>query len=547
MSLNQIPDFMLSDEAGSVKDKIAVLSGAGGAVEKTNKSEFDAYKAETVTISSFPIQVPEIDDTARIQRAINACRTKGGGTVDLLPERYDISASLVLYGYIVLQGQGQKTLLAINGDFPVVTNDGNLPYDERKFIGIENLSIQNTYTTIKTRYEIELVNPFAATISNVFIYANAVSQTDVTLNGVAGIRVYTDNGGGEGGESYCTKIKNCLLSNASILMEQSDSKITSCFVWSQTREYGIYPKAGNITIIDCDIVGSDIHGGIYLTSESKSAKVLACFFDGSYDDVPTGHGIYGYKPLLCTITGNVFWNNKKSGIWLDDAIYNTITGNVFDNNNRSEEGYSEITLNTKTDWAATKNTIVGNTFSGSRTTKGYAIEERYDDGKVAPYENNIIGNSFAPSNWKDNTGIKSFSLVSSQFNSPNILSHGFFDVPFTLDTLNNDTPDRNVNFMPGNWGFTYSPSNNILITGLGISFRTGLTSGSVTYKILKSDGTVLRSEVIAISATDKKMIITFTPIFYEGGGSGGIRVMFSCTGLNANTDISGSLRVISTV
>ena len=49
MSLNQIPDFMLSDEAGSVKDKIAVLSGAGGAVEKTNKSEFDAYKVETAT------------------------------------------------------------------------------------------------------------------------------------------------------------------------------------------------------------------------------------------------------------------------------------------------------------------------------------------------------------------------------------------------------------------------------------------------------------------------------------------------------------------
>jgi len=47
MSLNQIPDFMLSDDAGNVKDKIAVLSGAGGVVEKTNKSEFDKYKADT--------------------------------------------------------------------------------------------------------------------------------------------------------------------------------------------------------------------------------------------------------------------------------------------------------------------------------------------------------------------------------------------------------------------------------------------------------------------------------------------------------------------
>jgi len=49
MSLNQIPDFMLSDEAGNVKDKIAVLSGVGGAVEKANKSEFDEYKADNAS------------------------------------------------------------------------------------------------------------------------------------------------------------------------------------------------------------------------------------------------------------------------------------------------------------------------------------------------------------------------------------------------------------------------------------------------------------------------------------------------------------------
>jgi len=49
MSLNQIPDFMLSDVAGNVKDKIAILSGVGGVVEKTNKSEFDEYKADNAT------------------------------------------------------------------------------------------------------------------------------------------------------------------------------------------------------------------------------------------------------------------------------------------------------------------------------------------------------------------------------------------------------------------------------------------------------------------------------------------------------------------
>ena len=63
MSLNQIPDFMLSDESGNVKDKIAVLSGVGGVVEKTNKSEFDAYKAETASELALKADQEDLDTT----------------------------------------------------------------------------------------------------------------------------------------------------------------------------------------------------------------------------------------------------------------------------------------------------------------------------------------------------------------------------------------------------------------------------------------------------------------------------------------------------
>ena len=82
MSLNQIPDFMLSDDAGNVKDKIAVLSGVGGAFEKTNKSEFDEYKSET---PSYPILFFEISYVANAKYPYGDVRRYGAvgdGIVD---------------------------------------------------------------------------------------------------------------------------------------------------------------------------------------------------------------------------------------------------------------------------------------------------------------------------------------------------------------------------------------------------------------------------------------------------------------------------------
>jgi len=53
---------MLSDSAGSVKDKIAILNGVGIVKEKANKDEFDAQVADNVTQLS--LKVNQIDLTA---------------------------------------------------------------------------------------------------------------------------------------------------------------------------------------------------------------------------------------------------------------------------------------------------------------------------------------------------------------------------------------------------------------------------------------------------------------------------------------------------
>jgi len=138
MSLNQIPDFMLSDAVGGVKDKIAVLSGVGGAVEKANKSEFDAYKAETATKVELAnkrdkaVRIPlgELDDDA-----ISAIT--GGGTVTLLSIPQDKSVTPAKTSYFK-NGKNLLDKTKVNIGYYVSTVTGvlveNVAYNASDYI-----------------------------------------------------------------------------------------------------------------------------------------------------------------------------------------------------------------------------------------------------------------------------------------------------------------------------------------------------------------------------------------------------------------------------
>jgi len=174
MSLNQIPDFMLSDEAGSVKDKIAVLSGVGGVVEKVNKSEFDLYKAETANYIN-----------------VTSCGATGDGVSD------DIDSIVVAITKVtLLKSLGKTPTLIFPGmkkynvsDTVVIPHGINVIMDsplnyignefDRPVLQIGTPSVRNEKVTLKLWVEKEdnytwdsedyvgmkLINPYASMIS----------------------------------------------------------------------------------------------------------------------------------------------------------------------------------------------------------------------------------------------------------------------------------------------------------------------------------------------------------------------------------------------
>jgi len=64
-----------------------------------------------IGIENFPKLDGEIDDTNRIQRALDRIRARGVGVLSLKGETYCVSGRLTIYSNTLIEGVGHKTLI----------------------------------------------------------------------------------------------------------------------------------------------------------------------------------------------------------------------------------------------------------------------------------------------------------------------------------------------------------------------------------------------------------------------------------------------------
>jgi len=175
MSLNQIPDFMLSDAVGSVKDKIAVLSGVGGVVEKTNKSEFDEYKAENVQQLS--------DIGLSYKRDVNKIKknneTKVSNKIFTTFTQDDLTNIIKTTG-VVVDGSGNLTLDATASATSDHTHVALI--DSFSSNTIKSIEYELTENFLLSTYPVRLA--FGVDQKNFFYFNVATGETYLVENGV---------------------------------------------------------------------------------------------------------------------------------------------------------------------------------------------------------------------------------------------------------------------------------------------------------------------------------------------------------------------------
>ena len=161
-------------------NKISLLSGVGGTVEKANKSDFDAHKADTaqIYINVFAPPVPLVavkgdgtDDSVAINAIIQYAKSVNGACIVFPPANYGIASTIVIDGSnINLTGFGM-------GDIHDAT--GNIAATRFTWIGAANGTMMELcpHATSLTRID-------SCQVSNISFIANDLADYGLVIKSV---------------------------------------------------------------------------------------------------------------------------------------------------------------------------------------------------------------------------------------------------------------------------------------------------------------------------------------------------------------------------
>ena len=381
---------------------------------------------QVITVGGPEADVPGFTSQA-ILIALDAIKTRGGGTVKLNPGIYEITGPVRLSGNTSLIGSGEKTILRkcdgfktsfiIDADWGMlkaVVKDvsgfkigmGIQLYDSGHNQGWDVTTAVITDIEENTIYfDNRTVNDYLAsldgTVSNSFSVIEAVDAenvkiADLVVEGNKNTNEYIN--GCRGGGIYIHKSRNCLVENVKINEFNGDT-----FSWQITE---------NITIRGCEAsngnglgfhpgTGSD-HSTVEncVSHHNKGDGIFLCWRvqngifrnNTSYANGDNGISI-GHKDTDNVFENNHIYENGSHGVLFrneneqNSGHRNTFTNNVIENNGTREESAGFYIGGETHDITITNNTI-RSTGKGNQTT---AIFVGKKSSKITSSDNMISG------------------------------------------------------------------------------------------------------------------------------------------------------------
>jgi parallel beta-helix repeat protein len=347
-------------------------------IQAQNIGLVDVKRAETViTVGGAGADIPGFTSEA-IGIALDAVKTRGGGTVELKPGVFDIIGPVRLPSNTSLVGSGETTVLRkcdgfktsfiIDADWGMLKAVVKDVSGFRKGMGIQLFDDEHDQgwdvtTAVITDmqdntiyFDNRTVNDYVAslngTITNSFSIIEAVDVenvriSDLVIEGNKSTNQYIN--GCRGGGVYIHKSKNCLVENVRINNFNGDT-----FSWQITE---------NITVRNCEASGGD-GLGFHPGTGSDHSIVENC---RSHHN--KGDGIF----LCWRVQNGVFRNNTAyengdNGI----SIGHKDTDNLFEDNHIYENGNHGVLFRNENEQnAGHRNTFINNIIENNGT-KGEA-------------------------------------------------------------------------------------------------------------------------------------------------------------------------------
>jgi len=351
---------------------------------------------QVITVGGSDADIPGFTSEA-IQLALDALKTRGGGTVKLNPGTYEITGPVRLSSNISLIGSGKKTILRkcdgyktsfiIDADWGMlkaIVKDasgfkigmGIQLYDDKHNSGWDVTTAVITNIQDNTVYfDNRTINDYLAslngTITNSFsiveaVEADNVKIADFIVEGNKSTNFYIN--GCRGGGIYIHKSRNCLVENVKVNEFNGDT-----FSWQITE---------NITLRGCEASNGD-GLGFHPGTGSDHSIVENCISHHN-----RGDGIF----LCWRVQNGIFRNNIVNANGDNGfSIGHKDTDNVFENNHVYENGSHGILFRNENEQNAghrntfTNNTIENNGMNGEAS--GFHIGGETHDIAII---NNII-------------------------------------------------------------------------------------------------------------------------------------------------------------
>lgn len=334
--------------------------------------------------------------SASIQIAVDALTLRGGGTVELGPGTYSVSAPIRLGGNMVLIGAGDSTILRkTEGYRSFLTVDadyGMYKVTVQDACGFRaGMGVQISDTQYSSDYDVTVATIVEIDGNTIFLDQPAVRDYDcahravlsntcsiIEAVGVANVRIANvridGNGltndelsGCRGGAVYLHRVEKCTVENvraANFNGDVFDWQITknvtlrNCEASRSTGE-GFHPGTGSESTL---VEGCSSHhnrDGIYLCWRvKKSVFRNNVLYENTRDGISLNK-----KNTDNLVSGNHIYGNGRDGVWFNDygeannSHRNAFVANVVEDNGKREAGHGFSLVSAVRDIRIEGNTI----------------------------------------------------------------------------------------------------------------------------------------------------------------------------------------------
>ena len=320
-----------------INENFEALDAAYKCTDAGLRSDVDSLTTQMAerasSLSDFPIQVPEVDDKARIGRMFASAKTTGKRAVIFPKGTYTQSTQLDLdtYSDLLIIGHGAT----INFSYNTNSTSGSIKawnIINSSFITIEGLKINIQNRSLAKQYTgINISNSHDITLRKV----------NVQNAGWMGITIYD----GVDGTSYNIDIDNCnveycrigIWSNANYLMVRDTYVSNHWSLSSEATAQGSHPVWTNTP------TDSEWYDGIIIKGQYWSI-VNSTIIDNGQSGVYSGGTLHGLI-IGCTIKNN--WNkgvdfgaSRTGGV--SSIQYVTVEGNTVQDNKTGQIHFSKV-------------------------------------------------------------------------------------------------------------------------------------------------------------------------------------------------------------